>query len=270
MPISLAMKMRRSCVAMLGSGAACLLLGACGAGQARTTGGAAGAAGGAVHDVVSTLGAHDGATPVPSRPQALAFAQAVNLNVGEIPEASVESKPSTRSTATEQEEYRACDRSVGWSDAHMVAQASSPKLKRGQELEIELIRSSVAVVSSERTTDRQFALLASPVLRKCAARVLTRNLDDKPIRDARWGRVTVTRLPVRAPGAAATVGIRVVAMLNIPFNEVSIPIYVDELGFAIGRAEVGLLAASATQPVPASTEQELVALLLARAKAHPL
>jgi hypothetical protein len=61
-----------------------------------------------------------------------------------------------------------------------------------------------------------------------------------------------------------------VATLNIPFNEVSVPIYVDVLGFAIGRAEVALTAMSVTQPVPASTEQELLTLLLARARAHPL
>jgi hypothetical protein len=38
----------------------------------------------------------------------------------------------------------------------------------------------------------------------------------------------------------------------------------------MGRAEVALTATSATQPVPATTEQELLALLLARARAHPL
>jgi hypothetical protein len=218
--------------------------------------------------------ASSGGAPVaaltPSRSQALAFARAVNLSVGDIPEASIETKPSRKSDAKERREFQACERFVGWRQARTIAEASSPKLKRGQELEIELIRSSVAVVSNEQTVDRQFAFLASPAVRTCAARALTRNLDDKPLRNAHWARVTVSKLPVKAPGATATLGIRVEAMLDIAFSEVTVPIYVDELGFAIGRAEVGLLAASATQPVPASTEQELVALLLARAKAHSL
>jgi hypothetical protein len=202
----------------------------------------------------------------PSRSQALSFARAVNLSVGDIPEASIEAKPFRNSDAKERREYQACERFVGWP----IAEASSPKLKRGQELEIELIRSSVAVVSNEQAVDRQFAVLSSPAVRTCGARALTRNLDDKPLRNAHWGRVTVLKLPVKAPGATATFGIRVVATLDLAFSEVTVPIYVDELGFAIGRAEIVLLAASATQPVPASTEQELVALLLARAKAHPL
>jgi hypothetical protein len=153
---------------------------------------------------------------------------------------------------------------------HSLAEASSRKLKRGQELEIEQLRSSVTVLSDERAVARQFAMLATPALRECGARVLTRNLDDKPFRRARWGRVTVSRLPVHAPGSTATIGIRIVATLSFPFSEISVPIYVDVLGFAMGRAEVALTATSATQPVPATTEQELLALLLARARAHPL
>jgi hypothetical protein len=194
----------------------------------------------------------------------------VNLSVGDIPEASVEAKQRRTETASERREEQACERRAGWGHPHTLAEASSPKLKRGQELEIERITSSVAVLSDERAVVRQFALLATPAVRKCLARVLTHNLDDKQIRDARWAHVTVTRLPVQALGAAATFGIRVVATLEIPFNEVAVPIYVDELGFAIGRAGVELSTISATQPVPTSTEQELVALLLARAKARPL
>jgi hypothetical protein len=206
----------------------------------------------------------------PSHAQALAFVHAVNLTVGDVPEASVEAKRRLSETVSERHEEQACERRPGWGHPHTLAEASSPKLKRGQELEIERITSSVAVLSDERAVVRQFALLATPAVRKCLARVLTHNLDDKQISNARWAHVAVTRLPVRAPGAAATFGIRVVATLEIPFNEVAVPIYVDELGFAIGRAGVELSTISVTQPVPATTERELLALLLARAHAQPL
>jgi hypothetical protein len=180
----------------------------------------------------------------------------------------VEARRAHISDGRERREYRACERFAG--PSQKLVEASSPKLERGQELEIEQIRSSVTVLSDERAVARQFASLGTPGLRECAARALTRNLDDKPIGQARWGRVSVSRLPVHAPGTSATIGIRVLATLNLPFSEVSVPIYFDVLGFATGPAEVALTAVSATQPVPAATEQELLALLLARARAHPL
>jgi hypothetical protein len=266
------MKARRSCVGTLLICAACALLCACGAGQAHPAGDAASASSGVAHDAASAVssGGDAVASRAPTRPQALAFAHAVNLSASDIPEASVEAKRASASDASERREDRSCERFVGSSATHKLAEASSPKIKRGEELEIERITSTVTVLSDERAVARQFALLAKPALRECAARALTRNLDDKPISHASWGRVTVSRLPVHAAGATATIGIRIVATLNVPFSEVSVPIYVDVLGFGMGRAEVALTAMSATQPVPATTEQELLALLLARARTHPL
>jgi hypothetical protein len=264
------MTVRRPYVGTLLIAAACLVLSACGGGQEATSG-ATHAAQGVAHEAVSGVdSARDATTGAPSRAQALAFAHAVNLSAGDIPEASVEKKHGATATASERREGHACERRIGWRNPHTIVEASSPKLRRGQELEIERITSSVSVLSSERTVARQFALLASPALRECAARVWTRNLDDKSIRNARWGHVSVSRLPVQAAGTNATFGIRIVANLDLTFSEVSVPIYVDVLGFAIGRAEVALTAISATQPVPATTERELLALLLARSRSHSL
>lgn len=248
--------------------AACLVLSACGSGQQDPVSRAHQSPQVTPAFVPASESATDSvAAQTPSRAQALAFARAVNLSASDIPEASVETE---RDETSDAREGRDCERLVALPHVHAIAEALSPKLKRGQELEIEQLRSSVAVLSDERALAQQFAVLATPRLRECAARVWTRNLDDKPLRQARWGRVTVSQLPVYAPGSGATIGIRIMAPLRLTFSEVSVPIYVDVLGFAMGRAEVTLIAVSATQPVPATTEQELVALLLARAKAHPL
>jgi hypothetical protein len=262
------MTVRRPYVGTLLIAAACLVPSACGGGQ-QAPSGAEHTAQGVAHEAVSVVGsARDATTGAPSRAQALAFAHAVNLSAGDIPEASVEKKHRAAATASEGREGQACEHRIGWRNPHMIVEASSPKLRRGQELEIERITSSVSVLSSERAVARQFALLASPALRECAARILTRNLADRSIRDARWGHVSVSKLPVQAAGTSATVGIRIVANLDLTFSEVSVPIYVDVLGFAIGRAEVALTAISATQPVPATTERELLSLLLARSRSH--
>jgi hypothetical protein len=267
-----AMKSRRHCLQAVAIAAAGLLLAACGGGQAHSVSAAASNASGISHNAASTVKSNGPAVAsrMPTRALALAFAHAVNLSVGDIPEASVEAKRANSSEKSEGSEAHACEKLNGWGRSHTIAEASSPKLRRGQELEIERITSSVSVLSDEQAVARQFALLSSPALRKCAARALTRSLDDKSISNARWGRVTVSKLPVSAPGTTASVGIRIVATLNLPFSEVSVPIYVDVLGFSLGRAEVALTAMSVTQPVPAATEQELLSLLLARARANPL
>ncbi len=267
------MKPRSDYLKAVLSGTTCLLLCACGGARTHPASDGANAGGGVSHNASSGAGpsvSSPAPTPVPTRAQTLAFVRAVNLSAQDIPEASVEVKRHHTETASERREEQDCETVAGMGHPRTLAKASSPKLKRGQELEIERITSSVTVLSREQAVARQFVALGAPALRKCFARVLTRNLDDKQLRDARWGHVTVSKLPVHAAGSTATVGLRVVAELTLPFSEVSVPIYVDELGFAIGRAEVGLTAASITQPIPATTEQELLALLLARARAHPL
>jgi uncharacterized protein YceK len=251
------------------AGAAGALLSGCGAGQTASASGG----GDSTQTASATTRSADPpksatARRGPSRAQALAFVRAVNLSVGDLPEASVYKWRAPASTAAERREENTCEK--GSERARLLAAAASPKLRRGQELEIEDIGSEAGVLSSESPIAHDFALARSRSLRECLARVLTHNLDDRPIREARWGHVTVSRLAVDAPGAGDTAGVRVVAILSIPFSEISVPVYVDFLTFSVGPGVVTLTAASATQPVPATTEQELVSLLLERAKAQPL
>ncbi len=188
--------------------------------------------------------------------------------MSDIPEASVAKKLSATSTASERQEARECERLV----PHVLtlAKSSSPRLKRGSELEVEEIASSVDVVRDQRAIAPEFRALQKASVRACLARIWTRYFSSKAIREAHWGRFSVTRLPVDAPGSSETFAIRITGALHIPYSEVALPIYVDFLSFAVGPAEVGLTASSITQPVPAATEQELVALLLARANAQAL
>jgi hypothetical protein len=251
------------------AGAACALLSACGSGQAASTR----ASGSSTHAAAAAARSADpprsaSARRRPSRAQALAFVRAVNLSVGDVPEASVETKRSAHEDAAEHREERGCEKGVR--QGAKLVEGSSPKLKRGKELEVEQITSSVEVMRSERTIAGEFASVASPALRECFARVVTRNLQDKPLSRARWGRVTVSKLAVDAPGASDTAGLRITVVLNLPYSEVSVPMYFDVMAFAVRPAEVTLSTFSLTQPVPATTEQELVSLLLARAKAQPL
>ncbi len=250
-----------------------LLVSACGGANGAAASGAAPTRESPVTSRSAFAAATHPARPPSTHAQALAFARAVNLSVSDIPEASLVKRRHEPSSTREKREYAACERLAPHGHiffaAHL-AEVSSPSLKRGQELEIEQIASSVRVLKQERTIASEFAAMQGPAVRACLARALTRNFSEKSVREARWGHFTISKLPIDAPGASATFGIRVTVALTFPFVEVAVPIYVDVLGFSVGPAEVALSATSITQPIPAATEQELVTLLLARAKAHPL
>jgi hypothetical protein len=98
---------------------------------------------------------------------------------------------------------------------------------------------------------------------------MTRWLDSEKLRNARWGTATASALAVPLPGSDG-VGLRLTIPLDLPFEEVTVPVYLDALGFQRGRAFVAVTTLSITQPVPETTERELVELLHGRAEAHQI
>jgi hypothetical protein len=201
---------------------------------------------------------------------ARAFARAVNLTAADIPGGSVERRKGNQARLgpAERVELARCER--GASRGHRLLETDSPLIKRGNELETEEIRSYVTVLAHGRRAAVELPPLESRGVRECVARVLTRYFADRSVREAHWGRFTISGLPVQAPGADGAIGIRVETTLTLTFSEVTVPIYFDLLGFTSGPAVVSLWAVSVTQPVPAATEQRLLSLLLARAQLHPL
>jgi hypothetical protein len=153
---------------------------------------------------------------------------------------------------------------------HKLADVGSPRFLRGHELETEWIGSDVAVATSAGAADHLLATLQRPDVRRCLAHVWTRSLGRSAIRNAYWGPVAIYALPVQAPGSNGHIGLRIAMTVNIPASEVTVPAYVDVLGFAWGSAEVALTATSLTQPVAASVEAQLLSTLVARARSHTL
>jgi hypothetical protein len=201
----------------------------------------------------------------PTRAQALAFARTVNLTSGDLPEAHAAARKRTRS---EHVDTAKCER--GLANAPEVAATGSPWLVRGSELEKEEIASSVAVRPDDADAMRSIALARNARVRECFARALTRHYAGRRVGEARLGPISVTPLPMQAPGMDAAAGLRAEITVNFTLSEVTLPIYVDVFGFADGPAEVFLSTISATQPVPAATEQRLFAVLAARAAKHLL
>jgi hypothetical protein len=204
----------------------------------------------------------------PTKAEALAFARAVNLRAADLPGAAVSHRKDRSDTARTRREFDRCERLAR--HGRKLVDLGSPEFARGEELEKEEIASGVTIVASGRAAAREVALFASRAVRECIVRALSRRFASLIVHGASFEHFRASLLPVRASGAAATIGVRFSTALRIPISEVSVPLYVDLLAFARGPAEVALIAASATQPVPATTEHQLLSLLLSRADAHAL
>jgi hypothetical protein len=203
----------------------------------------------------------------PTKAGALAFAQAVNLTAADVPEGRVSQKERGSASGDRRESEHCVGALL---NQRRLAEVGSAQFLRGHELETEWISSDVTVATSVGAADRLLATLQRPEVRHCLAHVMTRSLGRTSIHNAYWGPVAVYALPVKAPGSNGRIGLRIAMTVKIPANEVTLPVYVDVLGFAWGSAEIALTATSLTQPVPASVENQLLATLVARARSHAL
>ncbi len=194
--------------------------------------------------------------------RAAAFAAAVNLTAADIPAG----EPSRRNPQSEGEEEGHC----ADASAHALGGAQSPLYERGTALTRETIASGVAVLHDQAQARRDLAYANSAAGIACYTKVARHSLRSPRGGNLRLGNVHVSRLHMPVAGAAANFGLRVTASVSSARGGPTIRLYVDALAFLVGQAEVELFTTSLVQPVPARTEQELLALMMQRARLHPL
>lgn len=148
--------------------------------------------------------------------------------------------------------------------------AHSPELVRGPGLERESISSSVVVLASASMVGRELTYLYSRAGIECYGRALRNIINAEHSGRVSLDDVRVARLQVLAPAAQASTGIRITARLHLPGSGLAVALFVDELSFGYGPAEVQLYTTSFVQPVPVKVEQQLLTLLRERARQHPL
>jgi hypothetical protein len=192
--------------------------------------------------------------------RAAAFARAVNLTALDVP--GSHRAPPTPSVETRQEESQQC----GQGEARAVGGGRSARLERGSELEAESISSSVIVLASAAAAQTDLAYAESPAGLRCYTKLLSRKLARESTASVAIGRVLVQRLKLL--GSAS--GIRITARISGVKSGLTLGLYVDAVAFQYGPAEVELYATSFVQPVPARTEQELLAVMRARARMSTL
>jgi hypothetical protein len=203
---------------------------------------------------------HSLQTPTPA--QAAAFAHAVDLQLADLPGAHGHAHASK-----EERSHEAQECATGVSGA--VGGAESPRFTRGKGLAREVISSGVAVLASSKLATKDLLGVTSKAGVACYAKVvkhsLSANEDGLRLRSVRVARVVV---PVTRTQKG--IGIRAVVTVTSTDNHLSVPIYIDAVVLVYRQAELELYASSYVQPEPSRTEQELLSLMVQRARRTPL
>lgn len=209
---------------------------------------------------------HSGAVPIPlalNASRATRFANEVNLELADVIGASIE--PRSSNPEEEQEAGR-----CGSGNSVPLGDGRSPKLDRGRGLEHEMISSSVVVLPDERAARADLSYASSRAGLQCYANVLRKSLSGQAGTGVQVGRVQLRRMQLQGPEATPSTGIRITARVSAGTGGLSVPLYIDAVGFLYGPAEIEIYATSFVQPEPQRTEQQLLSLLDERARLHRL
>jgi len=204
----------------------------------------------------------------PTRPQALAFAGAVNLTAADLPGFTSSSgrESKTPQEARAERQMLRCTGSLG--SGNGLAEVSSKNFELKRDI-LELgVSSEVSVLQTAALADTQVKAIRSDRVRECFTRYLAQLLGDRRFGGATLSPVSIQSGTPPAPGTGGSFGWRVTAALEV--HRVRLPFYMDILGFVYGPARVTLFSSGALRPFPAAIQQQLFSLLLARAKAHRL
>jgi hypothetical protein len=214
--------------------------------------------------------------PAPSpaaKARALAVAQAINLTASDVPgfKASREHASKSRAERLAEGDLFRCAGARHGHRAHKrddLADASSARFELKQGIVDVSVSSEVGVARSAALAHAELAVLHSKRVRRCFVSYLREVLSRGKPAGTRVAGVRIQSGNPPAKGAAGSFGWRVSATFGV--GRVSVPVYLDMLGFVYGPARVTLISSGALRPFPAFAQQRLYELLLQRARAHPL
>jgi hypothetical protein len=244
-----------------------------------------GLAGGCGSSGRSTTSRSTGAGGAVTPTQATAYAHAVNLKPGDVPELTAVGAEKGTSAKQGGEEAARC--AGAESRYRRVADVKSAKFGGASASPRETMRSEVEVWPTTATAERNAAAELSPRGRACASHLLERlairgmtarvriahvgvawlPAPLKGPRDAFAARVTLT---VAAEGTRSQPGVSSATLESRAegTRKLQLPVYVDVLGFLSGPAQISLTATGLKQPPSSATEHRVLSLLYSRAQTH--
>jgi len=220
-------------------------------------------------------------TTSPPSPAAERIANAINLRLADLPQGfSIAAKQSVTVGGRPGARFNRCIGigaelvayvKTSAASADNAPAVSSPDFVQASPA-VQEVTSSVAVEGSASLVENSLAsakaAFADQRLSGCLAHALdgvTYTYSDG--QKIAFSNVAVSRIPVVATSANASLGIRVATTISGPSQ--STLMYIDILGFAVGRDAISLTAVSIAQPFPTITEQVLSMDLVNRADAQP-
>lgn len=206
--------------------------------------------------------------PAPTQSKATAFASAVNLKAADVPgfaPSSEHQRESSRERSLQRELQR-CAGPLPFGGG--VIEAQSPSFRLKQAVVDLRVSSEVAIARTSALASRALSALTAPRVRRCVSHYLDLLLAAQRYRGAVPQPVSILTGTPPAPGTSGSFGWRVTA--SFVLHGVRVSLYSDILGFVLGPARVTLVSSGALRPFPATIQQRLYSLLLARARASAL
>jgi hypothetical protein len=201
-----------------------------------------------------------------TRGDAAAVAAAISLRHGDLPGTKQEPNPVTPQERQLGARATSCAGGVPPREAY--ANTQSPDFVSGAGGSSETVASSVEILPSASLVTRDFTALARPRALTCLLSELESAVEPSLPKGSKLVSSAATRMPpVVVASRSFDVRMTFLVSMREGLTTVEVPVYVDQIGFADGPAEVSLELQTAPVPPSGSLEHRLATLLLARARA---
>jgi hypothetical protein len=204
------------------------------------------------------------AKPV-SPANATAVATAVNLRHSDVPTLKAQSNPITAQQRQQNAKLSAC---IGESPpSKLLADVQSQDFV-GPSPDTLTISSETQIEPTVSAVTNDLAAIHRPLALSCLQSGLSKVLATSAPKGSTYT-LSIARLAATLPGTSGVAAVRVTATFHVKDGSktVTVPAYIDDLGFAYGQAEISLNVISTLQPPSATLETKLALTLIARAHA---
>jgi hypothetical protein len=194
------------------------------------------------------------------------FANAVNLQPTDLPEFTIALSEGQQSAGEQRLEHAilAC---VGILTGHdELGEVDSKEFERRNATEDLGVSSSVSVARTPAIASRGLTTTRNPHERSCLSRYLSQRVGPNPNGGPSTPNLSIAPEKALAPGTSGGVVLRIADTATLGGKPVVLDL--DFYGFVCGQVQIGLFTTSLPGGFPSKARQQLLALLLARAKAH--
>jgi hypothetical protein len=201
-----------------------------------------------------------------TRADATGLATAISIRHSDLPTFKQQSNPVTPQQQRLTAQATSCAGGVPPSTAY--ANTQSPAFVSSGQPSV-TVASSVEILPSASLVAKDFAAIERPSGWHCLVSEFRSAVSPSLPKGDAITNTAVTRVPSLVSGAGATIMLRMTFDVSVRdgTSTVTVPVYVDQIGFADGQAEVTLEVQSTSVKPSASLERRLAGLLVTRARA---